>query len=311
MTSPFFPGVLDRRILRNIRFNARRLASQEALPGMDTGDIEQDLIADLLRRSGSFDHERSAYPTFADRIINNRVAALTRPVEKLKGDRQWTPLHTIGGDEAASLLETLPIDEPPLDDQVGIRRDVGRFLGGLPLSLLICCDILLADSITAGALQAGVHRSSFYERLDRLRRLAAGVGLGAYVGLPDTSRPRRVSGDRPFAARRMQFLAARSFKPVYLSIDAAGLRRWLDEAQPGDNLIYYRGFVAFDVVPYGSRLSEDDRAELIRVASLARAASDLRQACLVQKRHGDGDYSYVLVRRASLPADRRAEKVLS
>jgi len=109
----------------------------------------------------------------------------------------------------------------------------------------------------------------------------------------------------------MQFLAARSFKPVYLSIDAAGLRRWLDEADPGDTLIYHRGSIALDVVPHGSRLSEESRAELVRLASLARTASDLKQAHLVQQRHGDGDYSYLLIRRAAAPTDRFAEKVLS
>jgi len=310
MSNPLLPGVLDRRILRNIRFNARRLASQAALPGMDADDIEQDLVADLLHRSPSFDRERSSFTTFADRIINNRVAALTRPTGRLTGDRKWMPVHTISGDEPTSLFETLPSDEPALDDAVGIRRDVGRFVGGLPPHLLLCCEILLADNITVGAQQAGVHRSSFYERLAGLRCRATAMGLGAYVGLPDDSPPRRVSGEQPSITRGMPTLAIRSFKPVYLSIDAAGLRRWLDEAEPGDSLTYHRGFIALDVVPHGSRLSEESRVELVRLVSLARTASDLKRAHLVQQRHGDGDYSYLLVRRAAAPADRRAEQVL-
>ena len=55
---------IDRRVMNNIRFNARRLARQQTVPGMAVEDYEQDLVLDLLHRRKAFDPARASFATF-------------------------------------------------------------------------------------------------------------------------------------------------------------------------------------------------------------------------------------------------------
>jgi hypothetical protein len=70
---------------------------------------------------------------------------------------------------------------------------------------------------------------------------------------------------------------------------------WLGEALPGDQLIYHRGFLAVDCNPATSRLVKPEQTRLGRVAPRARLAQELGLGRLVQRRHTDGEYSYIIV----------------
>ena len=76
-----------------------------------------------------------------------------------------------------------------------------------------------------------------------------------------------------------------------------GLLAWLSQAQAGDILEYYRGFLAADVDARSGCLSGHDRTELVRVRRRAFWASETGRAHLVQRRHGPSDFSYLLVAR--------------
>ena len=82
-----------------------------------------------------------------------------------------------------------------------------------------------------------------------------------------------------------------------LRISEIDLCAWLGQAEPGQKLVYFRGFLLVDAIPHGSRLPEPDRAELRRVARRALWAADRGIADLVQRRHGPDDYSYVMIAR--------------
>jgi hypothetical protein len=87
----------------------------------------------------------------------------------------------------------------------------------------------------------------------------------------------------------------------------AALLAWIDLALPGDVLEYHRGFLALDSHPQGTRLSERDRTVLLRVARQAWRAAEQQLIHLVQRRHGEGDYSYRAIARlrpACAPASR-------
>lgn len=72
---------------------------------------------------------------------------------------------------------------------------------------------------------------------------------------------------------------------------------WIGQASPGAVLEYHRGFLTLDASPQGKRLSEEDRAELLRVARRAWWASEKGLVHLVQRRHGADDYSYLAIAR--------------
>lgn len=81
-------------------------------------------------------------------------------------------------------------------------------------------------------------------------------------------------------------------------IDETDLCGWIGQAAPGEALEYYRGFLALDTFSQAQRLTERERAELVRVARRAWWASEQKLIHLVQRRHGADDYSYLAIARS-------------
>ena len=75
------------------------------------------------------------------------------------------------------------------------------------------------------------------------------------------------------------------------------LTAWLGAAAAGDRIEYWRGYLAIDANPTGSKLDPEDRRQLGRVAARAFRLAEQGKAHLVQRRHGEADYSYLLVVR--------------
>jgi hypothetical protein len=303
-------GGIDRRVMKNIRFNARRLARGQTVPGMAVEDYEQDLVLDLLHRRKAFDPKLASFATFADRVVSHRISTLSSPTPRLKAERKAVSLDTPLEDEEGSevtLLDLLPDEAPPIDEATAIRIDVGRFVETLEPPLLDCCEILLAESISEGAEAVGIHRSTVYDRAARLRERAVAKGLGVYfTGFPDTFDRSPVDGeDQAFPTpavdldreEQSAMNVRPSFPAVRLVLSEVELCGWLGQAEPGDVLEYYRGFLVVDAIPHGSRLPELDRVELGRIARRAWWASERRLAHLIQRRHGPDDYSYIIVAR--------------
>ncbi len=191
-------GGISPRVIRNIKYQAAKLARSGSLPGMDKEDIEQELILDLLRRRGRFDPDRASFDTFADRVITNRVASLTASTHKLRAERITISLDFVVAnddeDEGTSLIDKLDDLENPcaLDEvKIGLARDVARFIGDLPPVLQRYVAILAADNVCEAAREAGLHRSTIYERKEQIRRAAEDCGLAEYLGLIPTVRNRR------------------------------------------------------------------------------------------------------------------------
>jgi len=77
----------------------------------------------------------------------------------------------------------------------------------------------------------------------------------------------------------------------------SALTAWLGAAASGDRIEYWRGFLAVDASATASKLEPDDRRQLGRVAARAFRLAQRGKAHLVQRRHGEADYSYLLVVR--------------
>jgi len=85
--------------------------------------------------------------------------------------------------------------------------------------------------------------------------------------------------------------------PVRLRYTEMELCGWLGQASPGDVLQYHRGFLAIDREPHSHRLPQNERTELIRMCSRAHWAAERGLVHLVQRRHSECDYSYLLIAR--------------
>lgn len=87
------------------------------------------------------------------------------------------------------------------------------------------------------------------------------------------------------------------YRPSAPMLDEAALMAWLGTAASGDRIEYWRGFLAADASATASKLEADDRRLLGRVAARAFRLAEQGKAHLVQRRHGEADYSYLLVVR--------------
>lgn len=82
-----------------------------------------------------------------------------------------------------------------------------------------------------------------------------------------------------------------------LQINEIDLCGCIGHAAPGAVIEYHRGFLALDLVPQVTRLSERDRLELGRVARRAWWAAERGLVHLVQRRLGPGFFAYLAVVR--------------
>jgi hypothetical protein len=175
------------RAVQFVHYHARQLARRRAVPGMELEDYEQDLITDLFVRERRFDPTRAAYPTFADRIIRNRVSTLIQAGLRMRraGDQECSATAT-----EPSLEEQAVSDWSRTEDGCSLRLDLERFVEALPMRLRRCCRWLLAENRLAAAAALGLHRSSLYEAAHGLRQHAIEASLHLYLETcPDPTPP--------------------------------------------------------------------------------------------------------------------------
>ncbi|SHF40469.1 RNA polymerase sigma factor, sigma-70 family [Ruegeria intermedia] len=189
------------RISRNIRIRAARLARSGAVPGLDAEDIEQELRLDLIRRAKNFDPAKSSFDTFADRIVANRVATLASATAAMRAERAMLCIDApVGDDDGGLTLSDVlpeaaaldPVDEFLIAHGPGLRGDVGRLLAALCPATRQVAMAVSQLSISEAARALGVHRSTIYERLGRIRAIATEMGLDGYFeAAPTVAAPRR------------------------------------------------------------------------------------------------------------------------
>jgi RNA polymerase sigma factor (sigma-70 family) len=183
------------RVSRNIRIRAERLARSGSVPGMDAGDIAQDLRLDLIERAPRYDPDRASFETFADRVIANRIATLAAPTARIRAERRMRDLHGPCGvsheGEGLPLADTLPesgglhaAEKADPDVAFGLRRDVGRLLAVLPPACRQVAVALSEMSPTEAARALGLNRCTIYARLASIRAAALALGLEDYVRGP-------------------------------------------------------------------------------------------------------------------------------
>jgi hypothetical protein len=176
------------RAIPFVRYHARQLARHRAVPGMEIEDYEQDLITDLLVRERRFDATRASYPTFADRVIRNRVSTLIQAGLRMRriedhGPRAVTsePNLETQADASTSACWT--------GEWCLLCLDLERFLEQLPVRLRRCCEWLLAENRRAAAAALELHHSSLYEAAHDLKRQAIAAGLHLYLQTGPTPTP--------------------------------------------------------------------------------------------------------------------------
>ena len=86
-----------------------------------------------------------------------------------------------------------------------------------------------------------------------------------------------------------------------LVMDAAAFEAWLKAAHPGSRITFHRGHLSVDRQQRPHAPHDPARDELDRLADRAMRASGQGLVHLVQRRHGDADYSYIAIRARRTP----------
>ena len=181
---------LHRAAVTSIRCHASRLASVNAVPGMDKEDYEQELALHLLKRTEQYDERRGSLPTFISRVLENRAKSFMAPTQAKTVERCMLsfdePAGSIEEDEVT--LEDLVSTEQSLwpashlspSQRMDLQIELNRLVPSLPPGARRCLQWLTAGGLQA-ALRSGVHPSSFYDALERLRAHAQRHGLEEYL----------------------------------------------------------------------------------------------------------------------------------
>jgi len=85
--------------------------------------------------------------------------------------------------------------------------------------------------------------------------------------------------------------------PCELLMSDVGFLAWVQQAEPGDQLQYHRGFLALDTFAQITGLSDKERAELGKLANRAFCAAEQGLVHLVQERIGIDQFSYIAIAR--------------
>ena len=79
--------------------------------------------------------------------------------------------------------------------------------------------------------------------------------------------------------------------------DEVGLCAWIAQAEPGETLIYHRGFLAVDAAAVLSKLPADRQRALRQVAAAALRAAEQNLVHLVQARIGPDQFAHTAIAR--------------
>jgi RNA polymerase sigma-70 factor, ECF subfamily len=186
----------DPTIIQSAQVQARRLFHANIFPDMEIEDIEQEFVLHVLRRIPNFDAARASFPTFIDRVIRNRAAALIETAQTQKrgfGTKiiLFSDLETSSETAAESLADRLGAGQdlwdrsdlvPETEDAAMLRHDLSRLLDNLPQNLWQCCHWLLEDSVGNVSRRSGLARGTIHSRVKTLRRRCHEFGLKEYFG---------------------------------------------------------------------------------------------------------------------------------
>ena len=186
-----YPGI-DPRIVASVRHHAWRASGK--LSGMELEDLEQELMLHAHRRLSSYDPGRADLWTYADRILSNFVANLTKAARATsRGGGTSTvslddPKLEPDGEPIAAAFDVRQSPDHSWCEHIHFRQDLDRVLHSLPQHLQDCCRWLAMGSVTEAARRSGLARGSIYSRIATLKRAFAAAGTRCLrrIDLPDT-----------------------------------------------------------------------------------------------------------------------------
>lgn len=189
---------------RVIRHKARQLVGKAGFNESDRGDLEQNMMVDVLARLPKFDASKGTPKTFVACVVERRCSTLIRYRTCAMRDyrREAFSLNERVEDEDGRTVERSElVSEEDVDpavaggrsaavDEMALLDDLNTVLAGLPGSFCRLCELLRTGNTLSDAARAmGVPRTTLQDHIKKLRALFADAGLGENLHRRPSSRP--------------------------------------------------------------------------------------------------------------------------
>jgi RNA polymerase sigma factor (sigma-70 family) len=142
---------IDNKIIKQVKFYARRLKKSQLFNFIDIEDIEQELMIEIILNIRSFNHEVSDLSTFASKILDRRSKNILRNVLRQK---RFNSSGTVQLDE--NEIEANGDDTKHLN----MKSDIDQCIERLPKKFKTICELLKIHNQTETAKILGVSRST-------------------------------------------------------------------------------------------------------------------------------------------------------
>lgn len=181
-------------VTKRAEFKARQVVGKVPALGA-VEDVQQDLIADVLRRLPKFDGDRAGVKTFVTRIIHNKIATLLESHEAAcrgNGRAKESLDDWVRDETGAWVRRDTTVDAARRRAYLGIRErgdheqrelalDVASVTASLPPEQRDVCAMLRTKTPTEIARETGMSRSALYKHIAAIRAAFTKAGLDHYL----------------------------------------------------------------------------------------------------------------------------------
>ena len=176
-----------------IHRKGRELVRGYGLTDEDCEDFEQEAAKQLWLAERHYDASRSSPETFANRVVNNKLASLLQERRAAKRSAPRKPVRPRldvepeeEDSEVADTSDMLGKERRRRSDEL-LQLDLKRLITVLPDKERELCCRLLQGSISEVSRDTGTPRSSLYDAIASIRQHFERAGLRRYLQ-PDTFR---------------------------------------------------------------------------------------------------------------------------
>ncbi len=174
-----------------IKFKSRQLSRKPGFNRSDEEDVAQELTTHLLTQAHRFDPSRASADTFADRVIQSKIAMILRDRRRLKRAagfsaqslEQPTDVRDHGAASLRDVLGTADLNRRTGAGDDGERRAaiiaaVVEAVRSLPPDLQDVCRRLIDRPTAAVARDLGTSRRQLRNAIESVRSHFEAAGLG-------------------------------------------------------------------------------------------------------------------------------------
>jgi len=169
---------LNTDIQRRIGFRVARLARRYRLSRPDREDLRQEFCLAMVHAGHRFNPDRGTPVLFATSVLNRCYRHFLRKLTRAKEGRAQS-VNAVSMEACDAEWDRLLVDPKGEDDHrhVEIREDVESVIAGLPEDLATICRDLMWMSVPQVARKRGVHHSTIYRAIPKLREHFINAGF--------------------------------------------------------------------------------------------------------------------------------------